>query len=355
MEGSRFVRSKAVVYSILSILFAAAVFVVAWMYFRFIMGKGTEEQPEKIYSHYYAMVTDDYRSSFWQYVWQGASEEAARHDSYVELFGADLGYDYSIEELMDMAIAAKVDGIMVYGNSSDNMSDMIAKATGEGIPVVTMYSDSPYSERCSYVGVSGYSIGLEYGRQICNARGEIQRLAINDPEKEKTTYNVTVLVEEKKPFYDQNVILSGIKDIVNRDESGAEYAIKIVNVDNSNPFSVEESIRDIFMEEEIPDILVCLSELDTTCAYQALIDFNQVGSVYVLGYYNSETILNAISRNVVYSTLAVDTEELGRYCAEAMDEYINYGNTSQYFAADVTIIDKTNVAEYLHKEEPDEK
>ena len=348
-------RSKAVVYSILSILFAAAVFVVAWMYFRFIMGKGTEEQPEKIYSHYYAMVTDDYRSSFWQYVWRGASEEAALHDSYVELFGADLGNDYSIEELMDMAIAAKVDGIMVYGNSSENMSDMIAKATGEGIPVVTMYSDSPYSERCSYVGVSGYSIGLEYGRQICNAKGEIQRLAINDPEKEKTTYNVTVLVEEKKPFYDQNVILSGIKDIVNRDESGAEYAIKIVNVDNSNPFSVEESIRDIFMEEEIPDILVCLSELDTTCAYQALIDFNQVGSVYVLGYYNSETILNAISRNVVYSTLAVDTEELGRYCAEAMDEYINYGNTSQYFAADVTIIDKTNVAEYLHKEEPDEK
>ena len=348
-------RSKAVVYSILSILFAAAVFVVAWMYFRFIMGKGTEEQPEKIYSHYYAMVTDDYRSSFWQYVWRGASEEAALHDSYVELFGADLGYDYSIEELMEMAIAAKVDGIMVYGNSSENMSDMIAKATKEGIPVVTMYSDSPYSERCSYVGVSGYSIGLEYGRQICNAKGEIQRLAINDPEKEKTTYNVTVLVEEKKPFYDQNVILSGIKDIVNRDESGVEYAIKIVNVDNSNPFSVEESIRDIFMEEEIPDILVCLSELDTTCAYQALIDFNLVGSVYVLGYYNSENILNAISRNVVYSTLAVDTEELGRYCAEAMDEYINYGNTSQYFAADVTIIDKTNVAEYLHKEEPDEK
>ena len=40
-------RSKAVVYSILSILFAAAVFVVAWMYFRFIMGKEAEEQPEK--------------------------------------------------------------------------------------------------------------------------------------------------------------------------------------------------------------------------------------------------------------------------------------------------------------------
>ena len=348
-------RSKAVVYSILSILFAAAVFVVAWMYFSFIMGKDAEEQPEKTYSHYYAMVTDDYRSSFWQYVWKGASEEAAEKDAYVELFGSDLGNDYSIEELMEMAIAAKVDGIMVYGNSSENMVDLIDKATGEGIPVVTMYSDCPFSERCSYVGVSGYNIGLEYGRQICSAKGEIERLAGDDPDRKKNTYTVTVLAEEKKPFYDQNVILSGIKDIVNRDESGAEYNIRILSVDNSNPFSVEESIRDIFMEEEIPDIMVCLSELDTTCAYQALIDFNLVGSVYILGYYNSENILNSISRNVVFSTLAVDTEEMGRYCVDAMDEYVNYGNTSQYFAADVTIIDKTNVAAYLHKEEPDEK
>ena len=246
-------RSKAVVYSILSILFAAAVFVVAWMYFSFIMGKDAEEQPEKIYSHYYAMVTDDYRSSFWQYVWKGASEEAAEKDAYVELFGSDLGNDYSIEELMEMAIAAKVDGIMVYGNSSENMVDLIDKATGEGIPVVTMYSDCPFSERCSYVGVSGYNIGLEYGRQICSAKGEIERLAGDDPDRKKNTYTVTVLAEEKKPFYDQNVILSGIKDIVNRDESGAEYNIRILSVDNSNPFSVEESIRDIFMEEEIPD------------------------------------------------------------------------------------------------------
>jgi len=76
------------------------------------------------------------------------------------------------------------------------------------------------------VGVSGYNIGLEYGRQICNATGEIQRLALQDPARKKAVCNVTVLVEDKKPFYDQNVILSGIKDIINREESGVEYAVQ---------------------------------------------------------------------------------------------------------------------------------
>jgi ribose transport system substrate-binding protein len=40
---------------------------------------------------------------------------------------------------------------------------------------------------------------------------------------------------------------------------------------------------------------------------------------------------------------------------EALDEYRNYGNTSQYFSADVTIIDRSNVASFMQKEETDEK
>ena len=348
-------RSKSIIFPILSIVFAAAVFAVAWIYFRFISGTDADEEPVKNYSRYYAMITDDYKSSFWQYVWKGAGEAAEDKDAYVELFGSNLSYDYSTEELMEMAIAAKVDGIMVYGSGQEELAGLINEAVEKGIPVVTMYSDIPETGRCSYVGVSGYNIGLEYGRQILSAKNEMQRLAGDMEEEPKASYSVTVLVEEKKPLYDQNVIMSGIKDSLEREEAEEEFIIRTVPVDNSNPFSVEEAVRDIFMGEEVPDIMVCLSELDTTCAYQAVIDFNLVGAVYILGYYNSEKILNAISRSVVYSSLAVDTQELGRYYVEAMDEYISTGNTSQYFTADVTIIDRNNVSEYINKEEPYEK
>lgn len=330
-------------------------FIVAFVYFRFITGTDTDEEPAKSYSRYYAMVTDDHKSSFWQYVWNGAQEVAEKNDAYVELFGSNLSYDYTAQELMEMAISAKVDGIMVYGGDQEELGALIDEAVKKGIPVVTMYSDITESGRCSYVGVSGYNIGLEYGRQILSAKSEMERLAGETQEAAKTSYNVAVLVEEKKSLYDQNVILSGIKDSLEREEAEEEFIIRTVAVDNSNPFSAEEAIRDIFMGEDIPDIMVCLSELDTTCAYQAVIDFNLVGSVYILGYYNSEKILNAISRSVVYSSLAVDTQELGRYSFEALNEYIATGNTSQYFTADVTIIDRNNVAEFLKKEEPDEK
>ena len=35
----------------------------------------------------------------------------------------------------------------------------------------------------------------------------------------------------------------------------------------------------------------------------------------------------------------------------ALQEYYNYGYTSQYFTADVTVIDQSNVEEYLGKQE----
>ena len=114
---------------------------------------------------------------------------------------------------------------------------------------------------------------------------------------------------------------------------------------------MEESIRDLFINGDVPGIIVCLDELTTTCVYQAVIDYNVVGEVSILGYYNSDTIINAIDRGAVYATIAIDTAQLGRYCVEALEEYNDMGATSQYFTADITLIDKNNVSQFITKEE----
>ncbi len=333
------------------LLSVAAIFIVAFLYFRINISKAREDENVRLYKRYYVMICDDINSSFWQHVYQGAADAAESMDAYVELFGHGLNEDYSPEELMEMAISSKVDGIMVLGNEEDEMTALIDRSADLGIPVVTMYSDSPSSKRCSFVGVSAFNIGREYGRQIVNARNEKLRIGAGTEDADQDSAEpvaVTIFFDDNNRLYDQSVILSGINDALSREAADAEFLIRTVAVDNSNPFSVEESMRDVFMDEEVPDILVCLSELDTTCAYQAAIDHNMVGNVYILGYYDSEKILNALSRNVLYSTLAVDTSEMGRYCVEALNEYVEMGNTSQYFSTDVTIIDRGNVSSYLN-------
>ena len=101
-------------------------------------------------------------------------------------------------------------------------------------------------------------------------------------------------------------------------------------------------------------MVICLVYLRGIISYQAVVDYNQVGQISILGYYDSDTIINAIDREVVNATISIDTEQMGRFCVDALTEYYLLGNTSQYFTADVALIDKSNVAQYLEGGDEDE-
>ena len=100
-------------------------------------------------------------------------------------------------------------------------------------------------------------------------------------------------------------------------------------------------------EDKLPDIIICLNEINTTCVYQAVVDYNKVGVINIIGYYDSQTILKAIERNVIYATVSVDAKALGEYCIEALTEYNQMGHVSNYYSVDTAVIHADNVREYL--------
>ena len=50
-------------------------------------------------------------------------------------------------------------------------------------------------------------------------------------------------------------------------------------------------------------MLVCMDEVVTECVYQALVDYNQVGNVDVVGFYYSDVILDGISKGIISSAI----------------------------------------------------
>ncbi|WP_026510127.1 substrate-binding domain-containing protein [Butyrivibrio sp. LC3010] len=342
---------------IITVLFTLATLVVGALVFRFYMADFRKASDVTQYDKYYVMITDNYKSDFWQSIYKGAFDAAQKENIYVDLLGQNLAGDYSCEQLMKIAIASNVDGIIVFANESDEMTQLINDADGKGIPVVTLYGDSTHSKRLSFIGVGSYNIGREYGRQIFNIIKEKRREDFIESAKmgHRKTMQIAVLVNTDTQDSGQNIIISGLQETLDQENAtNSEFAISIVPVDNKNPFSVEESIRDIFLKKSIPDVIVCLNELNTVCAYQAVVDFNKVGDVNILGYYNSESIVSAIEKNIVYATISIDTPQMGEYCIEALSDYYEFGNTSEYFTADVTLINKNNVSDYLESEENDE-
>lgn len=332
---------------------------ILWFY----KGSFQEETAGETYDRYYIMITQDGKSAFWQSVYQGAYERALQENVYVDWLGNDHFQDYSVEEQMEIAIAAGVDGIIVTASEEEEMTTLIDRADAVGIPVVTLYGDNTQSARCSFVGVGSYNLGREYGRQALKIMRERlsgtqeTRLAIKtegdagSAETEARPIRVTLLVNSYANSLDQNILYSGIQEAIEQERGETAVELSLQSVDDTNAFSVEESVRDIFMGGDIPDILICLNELNTTCAYQAVVDYNKVGSVSILGHYVSDTILNAIDRGVIYATVDIDTAQMGAFCIDALQEYHDLGYTSQYFTADISLITRENVDEYLREEE----
>lgn len=313
-----------------------------------------EKDPEyEEYDKYFAMITSDDGAQFWQEVYEGARESGENTGDYVELFAGDLGVEYSVRERMEIAIAASVDGIIVEGEDSQSLRDEIAKAHENGIPVVVVSKDVTDSERISSVGVSRYDLGQTYGRQTCRlVRTIMENQERNGAAKDEPIW-VMVLASQEQDGSGQNLLMSGIREEIARDaELERRIELETYLIDDAGAFATEEAIRDIFMgKEDVPDVLICLNELHTSCAYQAVIDYNKVGITNIIGYYDSAMILNGVEKEVIYSTVSMDAGQMGKYCTDALREYLDTGYVSEYFTVDTYVVNKSNVKEYLEGEE----
>lgn len=318
------------------------------VFFKIQINKSTayhQANTYKSYEKYYVMIPSERKSSFWEAVYKSASEIANENDAYLEMFGSNLSEVYSESQLMRMAIEANVDGIILEANETEEMTALINEAVEREIPVVTVMKDNTQSERQSYVGISSYNLGREYGKQVCKLAKQYE----NKEQKSDSALNVMVLINANAEDTSQNMVYSSIQETIEGTyKSDQKINIVAKALNSQGAFAAEEAIRDIFMGvDQLPDIIICLNEINTTCVYQAVVDYNKVGVINIIGYYDSQTILKAIERNVIYATVSVDAKALGEYSIEALTEYDQMGHVSNYYSVDTTVIDADNVHNYL--------
>lgn len=311
-----------------------------WGFYRHIvrdMQTGEIDSGEK-YLYHYVLIADNISSPLWQAIYESAKKEATEHNAYLEYVGGDMVSEYTTKDYLEIGIASKVNGIIVEPNGDPEVERLINKASANNIPVVTVMEDASNTKRKSFIGVNSFQLGQEYGEIICRTMTENTKKIlvlingdIEDPSKNLTFSQIKSEIKEKSPY-------------------GSQVEIEALRINSGNTFESEEAIRDVFLDSQaIPDILVCLDEIDTKCAYQALIDYNKVGQMDIIGYYPTQSFLNAISRGTTSAAFELDTEQVGRYSVEALQEYREMGYVSEYFSVDLELITKENVADYMEE------
>lgn len=302
----------------------------------------TEATSYQEYKYHFAIVTENGDAEYWNEIYRGALEEGKEQNAYVEKLGSNLSISYSLADLMRIAIASKVHGIILEPGGDENIEDLINEANAKGIPVVTVLKDvlptgtrQTTVNRISFVGVNNYNLEQEYAKQVAEVIREGRK-------------NITVLMNDNSSDMGQTMIYSSIHKMMESHNVNVESA----SVNSKSAFSSVEDIRNIVMNKtNPPDVLVCLNEVDTLGAYQVVRDYNKVGDIDIIGYYDSEIILRAIEMNIVHSTMTFDAHEMGVNCVEALSEYITTQNVSDYYPIYINAINARNVEDYLEKEE----
>jgi ribose transport system substrate-binding protein len=105
-------------------------------------------------------ITEQLGTPFWDEVQAGAEIEADKHNILVEFWGTYRSNKGELLKNMDLAIASKVDGIVVQGIESEEFKKLVGKASEKGIPVITIATDAS-SLRKKYVGTDHYQAGVE--------------------------------------------------------------------------------------------------------------------------------------------------------------------------------------------------
>lgn len=112
------------------------------------------------------MITQELESPFTKALQVGFYRSARENNMDVTVWGSYHSNLIELMKYMDIAIASKVDGIIVQAMDGPEFIEKVQKATEKGIPVITVGMDSPTSLRKTYVGPDHMQEGELIGSQI---------------------------------------------------------------------------------------------------------------------------------------------------------------------------------------------
>lgn len=283
------------------------------------------------YKGHYVFIADKEEEDFWQEVYESAYNQAEKDNIYVEYLEKSLGVNYTNADLFRVAINSSVDGIIFGGTADDEIADLINQAVSHNIGVVLLQNDADQTGRQCFVGVNNYELGQEYARQIAR---------MFNP-SEYGDKSIDIIISTNVPEGVGNVFTIAMEDFFSdRFPAFKMPEISIVRVDTQDLFSVEEDIRNLLLQDDLPDAMICLNSTYTQCTFQALVDLNKVGETQLVGYFVNDNILDAIDKQIIYSTISIDTQQMGISGVEALEEYCNEGYTNSYIPVNISIIGK---------------
>jgi ribose transport system substrate-binding protein len=241
---------------------------------------------------HFIFISQEYDNPYWRKVEQGADDAADRLGVSLEYVGP---FRTSAEEqikLLEKAIASQVDGIIVQSLDEKTFTPVINKAISQHIPVITIDTDAPKSNRIAYVGTDNYAAGEQLGKTVAKftkGSGKIGVIIGSDSSES------------------QQMRLNGFLTIIKKYPK-----LHVVDILPSNISKIQATLQSESMLRNYKDIsiMVGTSALDAVGILNATKNLHE-NKIKIFGFDDLEETLQAVSNQSIQATIIQKPNEMG--------------------------------------------
>lgn len=246
------------------------------------------------------MVTTNRQIAYWKAAFAGLNQAAKEMGVKTEMVGPD-NYDPQAEhEAFLKAIQQKPSGIMVSAADADLITPDINSALAQGIPVITVDSDAPKSNRLFFVGTDNYKAGTLGGKLVVKLL--------------KGKGNVAIMTIPTQPNLKDR--LRGYKDVF------AEHPdIKISQIVNvkGDPNVAFDATRKLLNAKPKIDAFVCLEAISCPEVGEVVNRANMGGKVTIVAMDTNDLTINWIQKGIISATIAQKPFTMAYYGTKLLD------------------------------------
>ncbi|MFZ0392718.1 MAG: substrate-binding domain-containing protein [Terracidiphilus sp.] len=291
----------------------------------------------------YYLVTANAALPYWQTAAQGFNQAGAEYGVTAKVAGPD-GYDAQ-DELSELnkAVAAKPAGILISVADAAVLQPGINAAVAAGVPVITVDSDDPASQRLYFIGTNNLEAGRLGGKRLA--------------EKLPAKANLIVFTLTGQPNTDER--LKGVKDALS-----VRPDVKIADVidikgDPRVAFDKAQVLLAQTGEKKI-DGFICLDSASGKMVSDAIARATDKNRVLVAWDVNPDT-LDGIKTGTIDATIAQKPYTMGYVGLKALDEVFHnppkqlgkdyavdsFAPYPVFIDTGTSLVDKNNVDLYL--------
>jgi len=128
--------------------------------------------------YHLVVILPDSNDSFFRGLVDGISESAPKADAAVQVFRYPGTSPLEAEPYFEIALKAKVDGLIMFIPSNDRVAERAQIAARNGVVFIPVGTEAPPGSQPGFIGSGSLRQGIEGGRRICEVLGSAARIGI---------------------------------------------------------------------------------------------------------------------------------------------------------------------------------